>query len=88
MAAIHYGCSIVTTTPRVPVPEFVNDENMLFVPPSDSHALNLALKRIHSTPELANKLRQGASRLAAHFDWTYIAAEYVEFFRCVLGASA
>lgn len=88
MAAIHYGCPIVTTTPRVPVPEFEDGGNMLCVPPSDSPALTQALRRIYSTPALADQLRQGASQLAVHFDWSHIAASYADFFQRVLGASA
>jgi glycosyltransferase involved in cell wall biosynthesis len=88
MAAIHYFCPIITTVPNMQIPEFVDGENMLFVPPSDSYALTQAITRLHTNPALASKLRQGASQLAQHFNWSQIADDYTEFFQRVLGASA
>ena len=42
MAAIHYGCAIVTTIPRVHVPMFVHGQNMWLVPPQNDDALTTA----------------------------------------------
>ena len=84
MAAIHYGSVIVTTIPSVPIPEFVEGENMLFALPSNSHTLTHAIRQLHAEPTLATKLRQGALELAGRFDWSHIAADYIEFFQRVL----
>jgi glycosyltransferase involved in cell wall biosynthesis len=75
MAAIAHGCAIVTTTPTVPVPVFVEGEAMLFVPPSDPHALADGLERILRDPALRTRLQHGALRIAPEFGWHGIAAE-------------
>jgi glycosyltransferase involved in cell wall biosynthesis len=83
MAAIHHGCAIVTTTPAVAVPAFVDEENMLLVPPDDADALALALRRLYEMPTLSAKLRHGASELAHLFDWSQIACDTAAFFERV-----
>lgn len=85
MAAVHYGCPIVTTAPRVPVPEFVHGENMLLIPPTDIEALASVLKKLYTSPELRDHLRQGAAQLAARFDWQQIAEGYRRVFEQVVG---
>lgn len=80
MAAIRYACPIVTTLPRVHVPEFVHGNNMLFVPPDESSALTQTLQQLYHTPAVQQQLHSGAARLAAHFDWQRIAADYIDFF--------
>lgn len=88
MAAIHYGCPVVTTTPYVPIPEFVPGENMMFVPASDPEALTRALIDLHANPTLRARLHTGAASLAQHFDWQAISDAYIAFFHRVLEASA
>jgi glycosyltransferase involved in cell wall biosynthesis len=84
MAAIQYGCPIVTTLPRVHIPDFVHGQNMLLVLPSDNVALTTTLRQLHATPEIAQRLRNGATQLAAHFDWQQIARDTITFFERVL----
>jgi glycosyltransferase involved in cell wall biosynthesis len=88
MAAIHYGCAIVTTQPAVKIPAFVNAENLLLMPPDDSEKLRDAIIQLYQSPELQERLKQGAQQLATRFDWTNIARETVAFFERVAGASA
>lgn len=80
MAAIQHGCAIVTTQPSVAISTFTNSQNMLLVPPGDAHALAGALKRVHRSPELRERLRTNAKALSRQFDWQYIAADLVAFF--------
>lgn len=85
MAAIQAGCPIITTVPRVHVPEFIHGKNMLLVPPDDSHALAHMLMRFHDDISgLSQQLTQGARTLALHFDWRQIATDYTNFFEALL----
>lgn len=88
MAALEYGAALVTTTPRVTTPQFVDGHNMLLVPPDDSAALTSALRRLYEAPELHDQLRAEAAVLANQFDWAQIAAQTAEFFAIVAGAKA
>jgi glycosyltransferase involved in cell wall biosynthesis len=85
MAAIHYACPIITTMPRVPVPEFKHGENMLLVPPDDTEALTNTLRQLYISPEIRQYLREGAVQLATHFDWGQIAQDYLHFFENIVG---
>jgi glycosyltransferase involved in cell wall biosynthesis len=84
MAAIQYGCAIITTSPAVTISDFMNGENMLLHPIDDPAALADAVCRIQQSPELAAKLKHGAQQLAAHFQWDQIARDCVSFFTHVL----
>lgn len=92
MAAIHHGCAIITTIPNVHVPLFVDGENMLLartvildeaIPPYAHVSQEILL--LYRKPELREKLRGGALKLAKHFDWQMIAKDYITFFDRVLG---
>lgn len=84
MAAIHYGCAIVTTTPQVNIPAFVDGENMRLVPPGDPAALARTLCDLRQQPEQAARLRRGAAALAGQFRWQAIAQSAADFFRQVV----
>ncbi|NWG15955.1 MAG: glycosyltransferase [Chloroflexi bacterium] len=84
MAAVHYGCAIVTTTPQVNIPSFVDGENMRLVPPGDPAALARALADLCRQPEQAAHLRRGAAALAGQFRWPSIAQSAADFFRQVV----
>ncbi len=88
MAAIRYGCPTVTTTPQVSIPTFKDGDNLLLVAPNSVPALTNALRRLHESPDLRDRLRRGAAELARHFDWTHIARETIDFFARVTGANA
>jgi glycosyltransferase involved in cell wall biosynthesis len=74
MAALAHGCAIVSTTPRVPVPELRDGENILLVPPDDAEALAAAISRLAKDVDLRQHLGSGAAELAQHFTWERIAA--------------
>lgn len=88
MAAIHYGCAIVTTTPQVSIPTFVDGENMLMVSPSDVATLTEKLHRLYADTALRVYLQSGAHRLTTCFDWSSITRDTINFFERALGASA
>jgi len=88
MAALRYACPIVTTTPAVAIPTFVDGDNLLCVPLEDAPALAAALRRLHDDPNLRHRLSQGAAALAPTFDWAQIARAHVAFFSHVLETCA
>lgn len=81
MAALAHGCAIVTTTPRTPLPELRDGENVLLVPPDDPVALAHTINAVLTNDVLRAKLRQGAAALSQMFGWDNIAAETVKAFR-------
>lgn len=86
MAAIRYGCPIVSTVPRVAIPPFQDGRSILLVPPDDSAALARTLRRCYETPALRAELRLQAEHLKRLFEWPQIAAHHIDFFGRVLGA--
>jgi glycosyltransferase involved in cell wall biosynthesis len=73
MAALAHGLPIVSTRPRVDVPELRHGENILFVPPDAPVALAEAIARLAGDADLRRRLGEGAARLAQSFTWEKIA---------------
>jgi len=88
MAAIHYGCPIVTTRPQVQIPVFVDGDNMLFVCAGSSDVLAAALRRLYEQSSLRERLRGGARKLARLFDWKQIALDYTNFLYWIIEEGA
>jgi glycosyltransferase involved in cell wall biosynthesis len=84
MAALAHGCAIVTTHPRVALPEVRDGDNMLLVPPDDPLALADAIARVLSDASLRVRLQAGAAQLSKLFGWGNIAAETVKAFETVI----
>jgi glycosyltransferase involved in cell wall biosynthesis len=82
MAGIYHGCKIVTTIPQVPIPEFVDRENMVLVPVGDSEALAQGIE----FAIFSSRLREGVKVLRTHFDWDNIARDTTAFFERVIHA--
>ena len=80
MAAIHYGCAIITTTPHVPIETFQAGENLLLVKPEDTLALQTGIRQLYEAPDLRAKLQRGAAQLAHTFEWSGIAEATANFF--------
>ncbi len=87
MAALAHGCAIVTTTPRVTLPELVDGENVLCVPPDDVPALGQAIERLIRDSALRTHLQAGAAILSRRFQWDAIAAETARLFERIVGAA-
>lgn len=83
MAAIQYGCAIISTQPTIDIPSFRSGENMLLVPRNDVAALTNALNQLNESPDLRTHLQQGASKLCDQFNWSNIARETLTFFEQV-----
>ena len=84
MAALAHGCAIVSTEPRVPVPELRDEENILLIPPDDPAALARAITRLAENADLRRRLGAGAANLAQHFTWEKIAAQTLALYETLL----
>lgn len=87
MAAIRYHTAILTTTPQVHIPAFQHRENMLLVKAGDQAALESAIQQLYESPQLRQRLREGAGRLAGEFEWPKIARETTNHLRWVIEES-
>ncbi len=83
MAAIQYGCAIVSTEPTIEVPAFRSGENMLLAPRNDVTKLTNTLEQLYQSPNLRTQLQQGASKLRDQFNWSSIARQTLTFFEQV-----
>jgi glycosyltransferase involved in cell wall biosynthesis len=77
MAALAHGCAIVTTAPRVPLPELADGDNVVLAPPDDPQALAGAIARVLGDSALRARLEAGSLRLSRLFGWDHIAAQTI-----------
>jgi glycosyltransferase involved in cell wall biosynthesis len=77
-AAFAHGCPIISTIPRVPIPELRDGENVLLVPPDDPRTLAQAATRLWQERALRRQLARGALDLAELFTWDRIARRTVD----------
>jgi glycosyltransferase involved in cell wall biosynthesis len=82
-AALAHGVPIITTQPRVSLPELVDGENILLVPPDAPEALADAIRRLAASSELRPTLATGALELSGQFLWSKIAADTRELYLSV-----
>ena len=86
MAALAHGLPIVSTRPRVDVPELRQGENILLVPPDAPVALAEAIARLAVDAKLRRRLGEGAARLAQDFTWERIAEKTEALYEEILSA--
>ncbi|MBC7314886.1 MAG: glycosyltransferase, partial [Chloroflexi bacterium] len=84
MAALVHGLPIVSTRPRVPVPELVHGENIFLVPPGDPILLAEAVMHLADDRALRERLRQGARALSRRFRWEEIATRTLQLYDSIL----
>jgi glycosyltransferase involved in cell wall biosynthesis len=80
-AALVHGLPIITTQPRVQLPELVDGGNVLLVPAGDPEALAKAIAHLAATPDLRHTLGSGAQALSQQFRWDKIAADTLGLYR-------
>jgi len=96
MAALVHGLPIVTThCARLPksdrlksvasphLPGLRDGENVLLVPPGDAVALAEAIARLADSPELRQRLGQGAKETSKAFGWDSIAEKTFEIYHAI-----
>ncbi len=87
LAALLHGAAIVTTaepgaeTNAGSAPQLIDGEHALLVPPTDSHALAGALRRLAADEVLRKRLRTNAAALGARFSWDDIARQHENIYR-------
>ncbi len=80
-AALAHGVPILTTRPKVPLPELAHGENVYLVPPEDPEALARAIVELAGVPEMRRRLGEGAGTLSGQFRWPAIAADTLKLYR-------
>jgi len=80
-AALVHGVPIVTTRPRLDLPELAHGENVWLVPPEDPEALAEAIGHLAAAPEQCRVLGEGAAALSGEFHWDRIAASTLRLYR-------
>lgn len=80
-AALAHGVPVLTTRPRLPLPELVHGENVYLVPPEDPEALAAAIADLSANPDVRHRLGAGAQALSAGFRWDRIAADTLALYR-------
>lgn len=86
MAAIQHNRPIITTAPKVAIPQFVDQENMLFATSDHDGNLTIApcIQALYQQPALASRLQAGTQSLAQYFQWDSITAQTLAFFQQVI----
>jgi glycosyltransferase involved in cell wall biosynthesis len=80
-AALAHGVPVLTTEPRVSLPELSPGENIYLVPRRDPAALADAIRYLAARPDLLRTLGAGARALSAQFRWDTIAAQTLRLYR-------
>jgi glycosyltransferase involved in cell wall biosynthesis len=92
MAALVHGLPIVTTSAgrlaadlesAAHLPRLRDGENVLLVPPDDAAALAEAIAHLADTPELRQRLGQGAKEMSKAFGWDRIAEKTLEVYHAI-----
>ncbi|MFC2015303.1 glycosyltransferase family 4 protein [Chloroflexota bacterium] len=86
-AALAHGLPILTSEPRVSLPELVDGTNVALVPAEQPRALAEAITALAANVELRLTLATGAQALSKLFTWDRIAAATLDLYRS-LGAAA
>lgn len=87
MAALAHGLPIVSTQPRVDVPELRHGENILLVPPDAPLALAEAIARLATDADLRCHLGEEAAKLAQDFTWEKIAEKTMALYEAIYAES-
>ena len=80
-AALAHGVPVLTTRPRVPLPELADGGNVFLAPPERPAALAEAITQLASAPDLRRALADGARVLSEQFRWEKIAADTLALYR-------
>jgi glycosyltransferase involved in cell wall biosynthesis len=82
-AALVHGMAILTTQPRVHLPELVHGRNVFLVEVDDAGALAAAIGQLAGDQALRQRIGAGAKVLAEMFRWDQIAADTLELYRSI-----
>lgn len=80
MAALAHGRAIVTTHPRVALPELLDGENVVLATPDDDARLADGVTRVLNDAALRQRLEAGSRALSARFGWSDIAVKTLQVY--------
>ncbi len=80
MAALAHGCALVTTIPQAPLPELLDQRDLLYVPAEDEVAAAAAVARVADHAPLAARLRTNALDRSQLFTWSAIAEQHCKLY--------
>ena len=81
MAALAHGRPIVSTVPRVHIPELVDGDNIALAPADDVDALAGRVMTLIDDPRQRERMAAGAKALSRRFEWSAIARQTMEIYR-------
>ncbi len=84
LTILAHGLPTVATSPDMPDPQLVHERTVLFVPPRDVKALETAIERLLTEPDLAWSLARAGRRVAEQHDWADIARQHKALYETVL----
>jgi glycosyltransferase involved in cell wall biosynthesis len=84
MAALAHALPVVTTAPRLPIPQFHAGENIALAPAEDVEALANQVMALYESPLLRERLSRGAAQAAQEFTWPRIVDRHLELYRSLL----
>ncbi len=82
-AALAHAVPIITTLPRVDLPELESGVNVLLVPPRQPGDLAQAILHLASDPEQRRALGIGAGILSERFRWDKIAEQTMDLYQSI-----
>jgi glycosyltransferase involved in cell wall biosynthesis len=82
-AALAHGVPILTTQPRLDLPQLIHGQNVYLVAPGDASALATAIRQLAADRSLRQRLGAGAKVLAEQFRWEKIAADTLALYRAI-----
>lgn len=80
MAALAHGRPIVSTAPRVEIPELVDGDNIALAPADDVDALARQVAALIDKPQQRERIAQGAKALSCRFEWHALAHQTMEVY--------
>lgn len=83
-AALAHGMPIITTRPRVALPELEDRGNIFLVPREQPQALTDAILELAAAPDLRRILSDGAQALAKQYCWDKIATDTLDLYRILV----
>ncbi|CAN5729118.1 glycosyltransferase family 4 protein [soil metagenome] len=81
MAALAHGCALVTTAPQTPLPELLDQRDLLYVPAEDANAAAAAIAQVAENAALAAMLRTNARERSQLFTWPAIAEQHRKLYQ-------
>jgi glycosyltransferase involved in cell wall biosynthesis len=88
MAALTHSVPLITTVPRVHLPELIPEENVILVPPEQPLELADAVMRVADHAGLRARLGEGAQRLSQNFAWDKIAQDTLAIYESLVAGGA